>query len=54
MIEALMKDEEGTELRFLKGNECLVHASVARAWYAIPVIRYVEFFEMDSISASCR
>ena len=31
MIEAMMKDEKGTEVRFSKANECLVDASVARA-----------------------
>ena len=54
MIEALMKDQKGIEVRLLKGNECLVDASVAKVWYAVRVVLRIDFFEMDSVSASFR
>ena len=54
MIEALMKDDEGAEVRFSKADECLADASVARAWYAAPVVWCIDFFELDSELSSFR
>ena len=54
MIEALMRDKERIEVRFLKGDECLGDAAGAQGWYVIPVVLCIDFFEMDSGSASFR
>ncbi len=54
MIEASRKDDIGMEVRFLKANECLADAFVARAWYALPVVFCIGLFEMDSGSSSFR
>ena len=49
-----MRDEEGIGVCFLKGDECLVDYAGARAWYVVPAVLCIDFFEMDSGSASFR